>query len=120
MSLQSLREQALARTRTALLRRQVVLDEALDKAATEARQHATDARNRVVLHEVEQDRDEPGGRYSDAPEGGARLAALEAAAVDAEQAAEDAERDAAPEASAPAPGATLEISLRWSTPAAVP
>ena len=95
MSLQSLREQALARTRTALLRRQVVLDEALDKAATEARQHATDARNRVVLHEVEQDRDEPGGRYSDAPEGGARLAALEAAAVDAEQAAEDAERDAA-------------------------
>ena len=56
MSLQSLREQALARTRTALLRRQVVLDEALDKAATEARQHATDARNRVVLHEVEQDR----------------------------------------------------------------
>lgn len=32
----------------------------------------------------------------------------------------DAELDAAPEASAPDPGATLEISLRWSTPATAP
>lgn len=31
-----------------------------------------------------------------------------------------AELDAAPEASAPDPGATLEISLRWSTPATAP
>lgn len=95
MSLQSLREQALARTKTALLRRQVVLDETLDEAATEARRRATDARNRVVLLDGDRERSEPvADRYGLALVD-SRRAGLEDSAVSAEKAADEAERDAA-------------------------
>lgn len=95
MSLQSLREQALARTRSALLRRQVVLDDSLDEAATEARQHATDARNRVALFDVDRERSEPvADRYGLAVVDSHRVS-LEDAAVAAEKAADEAERAAA-------------------------
>ena len=97
MSLQQLRARALSRTADAILRRHIVLDDDLDKAATDARQRATDARNRVALYDVDRDRAEtqesPDSRYGAEPTD-ARRAALEGAASAAEHAAEAAEQTA--------------------------
>lgn len=97
MSLQQLRARALNRTKDAIMRRQIVLDDALDKAATDARQRAVDARNRVALHDVDRERAEQqegsDSRYGAEPVD-TRRAALEAAADTAEQAAEAAEQEA--------------------------
>lgn len=92
MSLQQLRERALNRTRDAVLRRQIVLDAALEQQVAVAREHAVNARNQVVLYDKEQqDRAEheagPDSRYGAVP-ADARRAALEEAASDAETAAE--------------------------------
>lgn len=97
MSLQQLRARALSRTKEAIMRRQIVLDDALDKAATDARQRATDARNRLALYDLDKERaepkDAPDDRYGAVPVD-ARRAALEETVSAAEQAVKMAEQDA--------------------------